>query len=175
MDYMSDPDPQSTTEEPILSGAPVKSSQMTYEASSSVTHGEMAPDPDSITSKARQSASALKDLVASLARKSKETVIQSKEELKESANNERPLFQQDATDIQQLGGLVDIVSNKFDETLDEIARSPYKEQIGLYEGFKKLLNEEINVVNARLDMASRMPSTPAQNETSDPVSEVESS
>lgn len=109
-----------------------------------------------VTSKARQSANALKDLIMTLASKTKETAVAKTQELKDVANDERPEFEKDAADIHRLGSLVDGIAENFDHTIDSISQAPYEEQTRLLQAFKKLLNEEINVINARHSMATRL-------------------
>ena len=53
-------------------------------------------------------------------------------------------------------------AESFEKALDIIRAAPYEGQVHLFQGFKKLLNEEINVVNARLSMASRLTFTNEQ-------------
>jgi hypothetical protein len=117
---------------------------------------------DSVTAKAKESGKALKDLVISLAGKTKTTVQEKTEQLKDAANDERPLMTEDAADIQKLGGLIDNITMSFDETMDDIGKAPYDEQEKLMVGYKKVLEEEINVVSARLSMARRLTSVPKQ-------------
>ena len=116
----------------------------------------------SVTAKAKESAKALKELVLTLANRTKEVAVVKTQEFKEAANDERPEFKKDATDIQRLGSLVDKNAESFEKALDIIRAAPYEEQVHLFQGFKKLLNEEINVVNARLSMASRLTFTNEQ-------------
>ena len=62
----------------------------------------------------------------------------------------------DARDIQNLGGNVDRLITVFEDTMTEIRKEPYDEQEKLLTGYRKLLEEQINVVNARMEMARRL-------------------
>jgi hypothetical protein len=40
--------------------------------------------------------------------------------------------------------------------MTEIRKQPYSEQVNLLKGYKKLLKEQINVVDSRINMAKRI-------------------
>jgi hypothetical protein len=62
----------------------------------------------------------------------------------------------DARDIQHLGSNVEGLITVFEDTMTEIRKEPYDEQEKLLVGYRKLLAEQINVINARLAMAKRL-------------------
>ncbi|HEY7506626.1 MAG TPA: hypothetical protein VH621_03405, partial [Nitrososphaera sp.] len=62
----------------------------------------------------------------------------------------------DARDIQNLGSNIEKLVTVFEDTMTEIRKEPYDEQERLLVGYKKLLEEQINVINARLAMAKRL-------------------
>lgn len=62
----------------------------------------------------------------------------------------------DARDIQLLGDDVEKLIGVFEDTMTEIHKEPYDEQERLLVGYKKLLEEQINVINARMNMAKRL-------------------
>jgi hypothetical protein len=62
----------------------------------------------------------------------------------------------DARDIHHLGDDVEKLITVFEDTMTEIRKEPYDEQEKLLVGYKKLLEEQINVINARLSMAKRL-------------------
>jgi hypothetical protein len=144
------------------SGLPVTSELETQEVNQEIitfdeSHRHMELESDSsVSAKARESTRALRELIMALASKTKETAIIKTQEFKDAANDERPEFEQDAADIQRLGNLVDRIAESFDNAMDTIRTAPYDEQARLFQGLKKLLSEEINVINARLSMASRL-------------------
>ena len=146
-----------------MTALPVDSSHVDYDDAVVLkTETKVRTSTDeSIANSAKASAKALKDLVEALAQKTKETAIEKTRELKVVANDERPGFQKDAADIQRLGSLVDKITTSFEETLGDIQKTTYEEQERLLIGLKKLLAEEINVINARLAMATRLTSVPA--------------
>lgn len=62
----------------------------------------------------------------------------------------------DAHDIQYLGNDVEKLVNVFEDTLTEIRKEPYDEQESLLVAYKRLLEEQIRVINARLELAARL-------------------
>jgi hypothetical protein len=119
-------------------------SEGTPESSSS-----SASDEQSLSNKAKETGQTLKELVDSISRKSKAVAEQKSAELKEAAK--------DAADIQMLGSYIESIITIFEDTMDRIREHPsYDEQHGMLVGFKKILEEEVNVINARLSMAKRL-------------------
>jgi small-conductance mechanosensitive channel len=127
------------------------------------SHEEIVVRPDEYTAdedlpgKARASGNSIKGLAAAVASKAKETTIQKAQELKDNADAlESNAISEDAADIQALGGLLDRLTASFEEVMDSIASEPYGEQRRPLVGLKKVLQEEISVINARLALARRM-------------------
>jgi Fic family protein len=114
-------------------------------------------DNESVTEKVREASRSLRDLIDALARKTKQTAQQKTQELKEAAKDDR-LLEQDSKEIQNLGRLLDDLTANFDDTLDHVTRSsfPYEQQEKMLVGYRKVLEEELNVINARLALAKRM-------------------
>jgi hypothetical protein len=111
---------------------------------------------ESLSRKARETAQILKELVDSIGRKSKAVAEQTSAELKEAAKDDN-ITAKDAADIQMLGSYIESIITIFEDTMDRIGQYPsYEEQHGMLVGFKKILEEEVNVINARLSMAKRL-------------------
>jgi hypothetical protein len=115
---------------------------------------ESSPDEESVSAKAREAGRSLRELVSSLGRKTKEVTEEKTRELK--AKSVDISATSDAKDIQQLGGNVENLITVFEDTMTEIRKEPYDEQEKLLTGYKTLLKEQINVINARMDMARRL-------------------
>jgi hypothetical protein len=146
-------DPETTSE------TTVTKSETTSTPSSEVETYEVrtvAPseEEESVSAKAREAGRSLKDLVYSLGRKTKEVTEDKTRELK--AKSVDISATSDARDIQHLGGNVENLITVFEDTMTEIRKEPYDEQEKLLTGYRKLLEEQINVVNARMDMARRL-------------------
>lgn len=147
-----------TEEKSITSNSSVSSSNAeTYEASSSVattTTTTSTPEEESVSAKAKEAGRSLKDLVFSLGKKTMELTEEKTKELKAQSVDISSTV--DAHDIQNLGNDVERLVTVFEETMTEIRKEPYDEQEKLLVGYKRLLEEQINVVNARLSLAKRL-------------------
>jgi DNA-binding GntR family transcriptional regulator len=64
--------------------------------------------------------------------------------------------QKDATDIQALGTHSEDVVLVFEKTMAEIQREDYESQEKLLAGYKKLLEEQINVIDSKQKIAKRL-------------------
>jgi hypothetical protein len=114
------------------------------------------PGEDSLSRKARETGLTLKELVNSLGRKSKAVAQQTSTQLKEAAKDDE-INAKDAADIQMLGSHIESIITIFEDTMDKIMAHPsYDEQHGMLVGFKKILEEEVNLIEARLSMAKRL-------------------
>jgi hypothetical protein len=114
------------------------------------------PDEDSLSKRARETGLTLKELVNSIGKKSKAVAQQKSTELKEAAKDDE-INAKDAADIQMLGSHIESIITIFEDTMDKIMAHPsYDEQHGMLVGFKKILEEEVNLIDARLNMAKRL-------------------
>ncbi len=138
------------TEERSITTVPASDVE-TYEVQSETTTPE---EEESVSTKAREAGKSLKDLIYSLGRKTKEVTEEKARELK--AQSVDISTKTDARDIQHLGDDVEKLITVFEDTMTEIRKEPYDEQEKLLVGYKKLLEEQINVINARLAMAKRL-------------------
>lgn len=112
------------------------------------------PEEESVSEKAREAGRSLKDLVYSLGKKTKEVTEEKARELKAQSVDMRATS--DARDIQHLGDDVERLVTVFEDTMTEIRKESYDEQEKLLVGYKRLLEEQISVIDARLDMAKRL-------------------
>ena len=146
-------DPETTTETKITRSetTAIPSSEVeTYE----VRTVPASEEEESVSVKAREAGKSLKDLVYSLGRKTKEVTEEKTKDLK--AKSVDISATTDARDIQHLEGNVEKLTTVFEDTMTEIRKEPYDEQEKLLLGYRKLLEEQINVVNARMEMARRL-------------------
>src|SRR5919202_17868 len=110
----------------------------------------------SLSNKARETGLTLKELVDSIGKKSKAVAQQKSTQLKEAAKDDE-INAKDAADIQMLGSHIESIITIFEDTMDKITQHPsYDEQHGMLVGFKKILEEEVNLIDARLGMAKRL-------------------
>ncbi|HEY9407315.1 MAG TPA: hypothetical protein VIP53_07705 [Nitrososphaera sp.] len=137
------------TEEKSITTVPARKVE-TYEVQSETA----TSDEESVSAKAKDAGKSLKDLIYSLGRKTKEVTEEKAQELKSQSVDIST--KTDAQDIHHLGDEVEKLITVFEDTMTEIRNEPYDEQEKLLVGYKKLLEEQINVINARLSMAKRM-------------------
>ncbi len=137
------------TEEKSITTVPARKVE-TYEVQSETA----TSDEESVSAKAKDAGKSLKDLIYSLGRKTKEVTEEKAQELKSQSVDIST--KTDAQDIQHLGDEVEKLITVFEDTMTEIRNEPYDEQEKLLVGYKKLLEEQINVINARLSMAKRL-------------------
>jgi hypothetical protein len=92
-----------------------------------------------------------------MGRKAKAMTEQKTTDLKAQAAQTADLdIKKDARDIQNLGSNIDNIINVFEDIMTDIRKERYGEQQRLLVGYKKLLEEQINVIDARLKMAKRL-------------------
>lgn len=114
------------------------------------------PNEDSLSKRARETGMTLKELVNSIGKKGKAAAQQKSTQLKEAAKDDE-INAKDAADIQMLGSHIESIITIFEDTMDKIMTHPsYDEQHGMLVGFKKILEEEVNLIDARLSMAKRL-------------------
>jgi hypothetical protein len=138
------------TEETSITTVPASDVE-TYEVQSETAKSE---EEESVSTKAREAGRSLKDLIYSLGKKTKEVTEEKARELK--AQSVDISTKTDARDIQHLGDDVEKLITVFEDTMTEFRKEPYDEQEKLLVGYKKLLEEQINVINARMSMAKRL-------------------
>ena len=110
----------------------------------------------SLSKKARETGLTLKELVNSIGKKSKAAAQEKSTQLKEAAKDDE-INTKDAADIQMLGSHIESIITIFEDTMDKIMTHPsYDEQHGMLVGFKKILEEEVNLIDATLNMAKRL-------------------
>ena len=114
------------------------------------------PNEDSLSKRARETGMTLKELFNSIGKKGKAAAQQKSTQLKEAAKDDE-INAKDAADIQMLGSHIESIITIFEDTMDKIMTHPsYDEQHGMLVGFKKILEEEVNLIDARLSMAKRL-------------------
>jgi hypothetical protein len=141
-------EPEATDETAITTAPP--GDIETYEVQSATT----TPEEESVSTKAKEAGRSLKELMSSLGKKTKEVTEEKARELK--AQSVEIGAKTDSRDIQHLGDDVESLITVFEDTMTEIRKEPYDEQEKLLVGYRKLLEEQINVINARLSMAKRL-------------------
>lgn len=114
-------------------------------------------EEESLSTKAKDAAQSLKDLIIYLGQKAKAISYEKTADLKSEAAQTANLdIRKDAHDIQKLGDNIQSIITVFENIMTDIRRERYGEQERLLIGYKKLLEEQVNVIDARLKMAKRL-------------------
>jgi hypothetical protein len=108
-------------------------------------------DYDLIVSSLKEATISFKDVIFSISKKAQ--VIRDKAEETFTVGARR-----DARDIQALGIYVESVTKGFEDTMMEIKKRDYADEEKLLKGYKKLLDEQINLINARIELVKRLKS-----------------
>jgi hypothetical protein len=106
--------------------------------------------------KARRAEEALSDLLDSLGTKAEATVRKKFDELDKALDDNYTSAVLDSRKIKELGPMVKEIAEAFEGTMTMIEKVPYEEQIILFQGYKKLVEEQIKVVDSRIDMTERL-------------------
>ncbi len=77
-------------------------------------------------------------------------------ELDKSLNPSHMSAVQDSRKIEALGPMVEELARVFEDTTTMIRKVPYEEQVDLLRGYKKLLEEQIKVIDSRINMSKRL-------------------
>ena len=113
--------------------------------------GVKIEDYDLIVNSVKDATNSFKDVIISISKKAHEIKDRAEETFTVGAKR-------DARDIQALGSHVENITKGFEETMVEISKRNYDDQKKLLKGYKKLLGEQINLINARMELVKRLKS-----------------
>jgi AAA15 family ATPase/GTPase len=117
----------------------------------------MTQEEDDLMIKVRNAGDALYDLVLSAIEKAKTISAQKVKELATRDISPAAIAaKKDAHDIAALGESVESLARIFERLMTKMRKQPYPEQVHLLRGYKKLLKEQINVIDSRINMAKRL-------------------
>jgi hypothetical protein len=108
-------------------------------------------DYDLIVNSLRDATASFKDIILSISKKAQEIRDKAEETFTVGAKR-------DARDIQALGSYVENVTKGFEDTMVEIKKRNHGDEEKLLKGYKKLLEEQINFINARIELVKRLKS-----------------
>ena len=107
--------------------------------------------------KAKKAGQSFIEMIKSLGKKAVTKTEERTKELKDKSIETIDMgTQTNARDIQALGIHADNVVLVYEKTMFEIAREDYKTQEKLLAGYKKLLEEQVNVIDSKLRIAKRL-------------------
>ncbi|HEY9399248.1 MAG TPA: hypothetical protein VIP29_05060 [Nitrososphaeraceae archaeon] len=108
-------------------------------------------DYDLIVNSLKDATTSFKDVILSIGKKAQEIRDKAEETFTVGAKR-------DARDIQALGSYVENVVKGFEDTMTEIKKRNYADEEKLLKGYKKLLEEQINLIKARIQLVKRLKS-----------------
>jgi len=113
--------------------------------------GVKIEDYDMIVSGVKDATNSFKEVILSISKKAHEIKDKAEETFTVGAKR-------DAREIQALGSHVENITKGFEETMIEISQRNYDDQKKLLKGYKKLLEEQIKLINARIELVKRLKS-----------------
>jgi len=140
----------------------VKPSEVEYKENNSST-GEQNKEVEgegeqSVTAaKAKEAGQSFIETMKSLGKKAMTKAEEKTKELKDKSIEATDIgTQTDARDIQALGIHADNVVLVYERIMFEIEREDYETQKNLLTGYKKLLEEQVNVIDSKLSLVKRL-------------------
>lgn len=116
----------------------------------------MRDEESDITTRVRNAGDVLYDSVLlSIDKARRKSVEKTKEVATRDISPAAIAARKDAQDIATLGDSVEGIARTFENLITEIRKKSYSEQVHLLTGYKKLLKEQINVIDSRVNMAKR--------------------
>jgi hypothetical protein len=108
----------------------------------------------SVSDEAEKAGESLKELVVTAIKEAKDSATGTGKQLKEQTIDIAATA--DSKDIRSLGDNINALVGLFEETMIEIRKERYNEQIRLLDSYKDLLHTHIKVADARRRMASKL-------------------
>ncbi len=112
-------------------------------------------DSGSLSMKAHQAEESVLDVVDAVGVKVGSFAKKKLDELDKSLNPSHMSAVQDSRQIEALGPMVEDLVRVFEDTTTMIRNVPYEEQVRLLIGYKKLIEEQIKVIDSRINMSKR--------------------
>ncbi len=140
-----------TTQETIVI-SPSNTAYKIHDQNSSVEQEDEEED-ESISAKARETGESFKGFIVTLGKKA---MAITDEKTMETTNESMDIgARRDSQSISTLGANVEKAITVFEDTITNIRKESYDEQAKILTGYKKLIEEQINVINARLSMVKK--------------------
>jgi hypothetical protein len=113
-------------------------------------------DTESLSLKAHQAEESVLDVVDAVGAKVGSYAKEKFGDLEKSLNPNHMSAVEDSRQIEALGPMVEDLARVFEDTTTIIRNTPYEEQVDLLIGYKKLIEEQIKVIDSRIDMSKRL-------------------
>jgi hypothetical protein len=130
--------------------------QTDQSAGSEIVTKEEQQSQESITDRVKEAGLSFKEMIASLADKAKTVTEEKTQTLKDKSVENISPTRKDAHDIQALGTTVQNIIIVFEETMTHIEKQDHDQEEKLLNGYKTLLEEQINVIRSRLNLIKRL-------------------
>jgi hypothetical protein len=108
-------------------------------------------DYDMVVGRLKDATSSFKEAIVSIGKRAHEIKDKAGETFIVGAKR-------DAREIRALGGYAESVVKGYEDTMTEINKRNYADQEKLLKGYKKLLEEQINLIGARIELVKRLKS-----------------
>lgn len=143
----------STTEDTIVI-SPSNTEYKIHDQKSSIEQAEEEEEEEeSLPTKAKEAGQSFKDFIVTLGKKA---MTITEEKTAETKNESLDIgAKRDSQAIQTLGANVEKAITVFEDTITNLRKESYDEQAQILTGYKKLIQEQINVINARLSMVKK--------------------
>jgi hypothetical protein len=113
-------------------------------------------DEGSLSMKAHQAEESVANVLDAVGAKVGSFAKEKFGKLDKSLNPNHMSVIQDSRDIGALGPMVEDLVRVFEDTTTMIRKVPYEEQVDLLTGYKKLIEEQIKVIDSRIGMTKRL-------------------
>src|SRR5215210_1405432 len=113
-------------------------------------------DNESLSMKVHQAEESVLDVVDAVGAKIGSFAKEKFGKLDKSLNPNHMSAVEDSRKIEALGPMVEELARVFEDTTTMIRKVTYEEQVHLLIGYKKLIEEQIKVIDSRIDMAKRL-------------------
>jgi hypothetical protein len=113
-------------------------------------------DEESLSTKAHQAEESVLDVVDAVGAKVGSYAKEKFGDLEKSLNPNHMSAVENSRKIEALGPMVEDLARVFEDTTTIIRKVHYEEQVDLLIGYKKLIEEQIKVIDSRLDMSKRL-------------------
>jgi hypothetical protein len=135
---------------------PSSTSSSTSDSAVIVSSSSQTPKEEeiSVSDEAMKTGESLKELIATAIKEAKDSAKGTGKRIKEQTIDIATTV--DSKDISSLGDNVNALVTLFEETMIEIRKERYNEQIKLLDSYKDLLRTHIKVVDARRRMVSKL-------------------
>jgi hypothetical protein len=150
-DNSDEPATDTSSNEETIVISPSNTAYEIHGQKSSLEQGD--DDEESVSVKAKETGQSFKDFIITL---SKKAMAITEEKTMGTRNESLDIgAERDSQAIQTLGSNVEKAIAVFEDTITDIRKKPYDEQAQILTGYKKLIEEQINVISARLSMVKK--------------------